>query len=99
MDHVQFDQPVSVFIGLGFPREIQTALDAYDVLIEWNGLPDLDRSAAIETCRKVLNGKGNGREAREAFQRFAHGRGILVEDVYSRASNQLAREWSIPHAG
>ncbi len=99
MNRTQFDQPVSVFIGLGFPREIQTALDAYDVLIEWNGLPDLDRSAAIEVCKKALNGEGNGRDAREAFQRFAHGRGIIVDDVYSRASNQLAREWSIQQAG
>ncbi|MBN9243911.1 MAG: DUF982 domain-containing protein [Mesorhizobium sp.] len=95
MKHAQFDQPVSVFIGLGFPREIETVLDAYDVLIEWSGLSDLDRSAAIDVCRKALNGEKSGKDAREAFQRFADGKGILVDDAYRRASTQLAREWSI----
>jgi hypothetical protein len=93
MNNPKFDQSVPIFIGLGFPREVSTVLDAYDILIEWNGIPDLDHSGAIEVCRKALNGKRNGKDARKAFEWFALNKGILAEDAYLRASDKLAQEW------
>ena len=98
MKEPKFDQPVSVFVGLGFPREVSKVLDAYDILVEWNGIPDLDRAGAIEVCRKALNGKRNGRDARKAFEGFALNKGILAEDAYERAVDELAHEWAIPRA-
>ena len=82
MGITKFDHPVEVFVGLGFPREVETVVDAYAMLVEWNGIPDLDRAGAIEVCRKALKGVRTGKEARVAFQRFAHSKGILSEDGY-----------------
>ena len=95
MADAKFDEPVSIFIGLGFPRDVESVIDAYDVLIEWNGKRDLHQSDAIEVCRKALNGERSGEDARKAFQRFALNRGILSEDAYGRAALTLAREWSV----
>ncbi len=80
MNITKFDRPVAVFVGLGFPSEVETVMDAYAMLLEWNGIPDLDRAGAIEVCRKALTGKRTGKEARVAFQRFAFSKGILSED-------------------
>ncbi len=66
MNQVKFDRSVSVFIGLGFPREIANVVEAYDILIEWKGIRDLDQNGAIEVCRKALNGERTGRDARLA---------------------------------
>ncbi|MGN6304275.1 MAG: DUF982 domain-containing protein [Mesorhizobium sp.] len=96
MNDPKFDQPVSVFVGLGFPREVSTVLDAYDILIEWNGIPDLDHAGAIEVCRKALSGKRDGEDARKAFEGFALNKGILAEEAYDRAVDNLAHEWAIP---
>lgn len=95
MKQVKFDQLVPVFIGLGFPREVASVIEAYDILIEWNGIRDLDQTGAIEVCRKALNGKRTGRDARKAFQQFAINKGILSEEAYSRAASTLGQEWSI----
>jgi len=95
MKQVKFDQPVPVFIGLGFPREVASVIEAYDILIEWNGIRDLDQTGAIEVCRKALNGKRTGRDARKAFQQFAINKGILSEEAHSRAASTLGQEWSI----
>ncbi len=95
MKQVKFDQPVSVFVGLGFPREVASVIEAYDILIEWNGIRDLDQAGAIEVCRKALDGKRTGKDARRAFQQFAFDRGILSEEAYSRAASALGQEWSV----
>ncbi|CAM5563133.1 hypothetical protein ATER59S_04740 [Aquamicrobium terrae] len=95
MKQVKFDQPVPVFIGLGFPREVASVIEAYDILIEWNGIRDLDQTGAIEVCRKALNGKRTGEDARKAFQQFAINKGILSEEAYRQAASTLGQEWSI----
>jgi hypothetical protein len=89
----KFDQPVLVFVGLGFPREVETVLDAYDLLLEWTGIPDLDYHGALEVCRKALNDERTAEDVREALERFAHNRGILSEEAFDRAASNIAREW------
>lgn len=89
----KFDQPVSVFIGLGFPREIATVLDAYDLLLEWNGIPDLDYHAAVDVCRKALSAERTVQEARDAFERFANNRGILSDEALDRTADSFAQDW------
>jgi hypothetical protein len=32
-----FRQPVSIFVGLGFPAEVRSVIDAYRHLVEWPG--------------------------------------------------------------
>jgi hypothetical protein len=75
----KFDRPVAVFVGLGYPSRVEAIMDAYAMLVEWNGIPDLDRAGAIEVYRKALKGKRSGKEARLAFERFALVKGILSE--------------------
>jgi hypothetical protein len=89
----KFDRPVSVFIGLGFPREVGSVLDAYDLLLEWNGIPDVDYHAAVDVCRKALKGERTAQQARDAFRRFAANRGILSEEALDRAANDFAQQW------
>ena len=86
MTACRFNQPVSVILGLGFLRTVETVLDAYDVLLEWNGIPDLDYHAAIDLCVKALHGEGTAIDAREAFERFADNRGILSAEAIDRAA-------------
>jgi hypothetical protein len=89
----RFNQPVSVILGLGFPRTIETVLDAYDVLLEWNGIPDLDYHAAIDLCVKAIQGDAAPDDAREAFERFADNRGILSDEAIDRTAKKFAQEW------
>ncbi|WP_157020299.1 DUF982 domain-containing protein [Mesorhizobium xinjiangense] len=93
-DH-KFDQSVSVFVGLGFPREINTVFDAYDLLLEWNGIPDVDYHAALHACGRALNAGGAVRDAHEAFIRFARNRGILSEDALDRAAENVLQDWLV----
>ncbi|NGN43133.1 DUF982 domain-containing protein [Mesorhizobium sp. CGMCC 1.15528] len=89
----KFDQPLSIFVGLGFPRDVETVLDAYDILLEWNGIPDLDYHGALEVCRKAINDERTAADVREAFENFARNKGILSEEALDRAASSLAREW------
>lgn len=82
----KFDRPVAVFVGLGYPSRVETIMDAYAMLVEWNGIPDLDRAGAIEVCRKALKGQRSGKEARMAFERFAFAKGILSEGGHGNRS-------------
>lgn len=93
MANLTFVQPVSVFVGLGFPRDVETVLDAYDLLLEWNGISDLDYHGALAVCRKALGGERTAEDAREALERFASSRGILSEEALDRTAGDFAREW------
>ena len=35
MKNISFPQPISIFVGLGFPREVGDVLEAYKLLNEW----------------------------------------------------------------
>ena len=82
MLNVPFSKPVSVFVGLGFPREVNDVLEAYKVLNEW---PESGRGAAhlmaLHTCAAVLGGHGTTLDASEAFKAFAADRGILAPEA------------------
>jgi hypothetical protein len=86
MSNASFDRPVSIFVGLGFPKTVKDVFDAHATLIDWNGISDLDRAGAIEVCRKAMKGERTGKDARLAFQRFAHDKGILCEDFHAGPS-------------
>jgi hypothetical protein len=83
MTNASLDRPVSVFVGLGFPKTVKDVFDAYATLVDWNGISDLDRAGAIEVCRKAMKGERTGKDVRLAFQRFAHNKGILCEDFHA----------------
>ena len=91
---IPFPRPVSIFVGLGFPREIDSVLEAYQLLNEWpqttRGPKHLD---ALHNCAAVLGGRGSARDARRAFEAFAADRGILASDLLQMSANRYATEW------
>jgi hypothetical protein len=80
-------------VGLGFPRDVETLLDAFHVLTEWSGTRDADHARACASCREALAGRASIEEAREDFVTFARNRGILAPDALAMAAARHAREW------
>ena len=94
MRKLAFSEPVSIFVGLGFPREVGDVLEAYKILNEW---PQSSRDAghleALHTCAAVLGGHGTTVEARRALETFASEHGILAPEGLQRSANRIGQEW------
>jgi hypothetical protein len=94
MSAKRFDRPVSIFVGLGFPRDVETVLDAYQVLTEW---PPASRGPAFEHafahCSAALADGADVQSVRTTFEAFARGRGILAPDALAASATAAAREW------
>lgn len=61
-----FGKPLHVFVGLGFPRRLNTVVDAYQFLMDWNGNSP-ERKAAIRACKAALCGEVDAETARGVF--------------------------------
>ncbi|MEQ1955995.1 DUF982 domain-containing protein [Mesorhizobium sp. CN2-181] len=83
-----FEKPIHVFVGLGFPRQINTVVDAYQFAQEWCGNSPEQR-AAIRACKAALAGDVDPETARGAFVAFARKKDILLEDDF--VSSPIAR--------
>ena len=75
-----FLKPVHVWVGLGFPRRLNTVADAYQFAAEWCGNSPEQR-AAIRACKAALAGEIDTETARGVFVAFASKKDILVEDA------------------
>jgi len=75
-----FEKPVLVWVGLGFPRQLNTVVDAYQFASEWGGNSPEQR-AAIRACKAALAGEVDPETARGVFIAFARKKDILVEDA------------------
>jgi hypothetical protein len=91
---ISFPQPVPIFVGLGFPREVGDVLEAYKLLNEW---PESGRGPehlmALHICAAVLGGHGTEMDALQAFEAFAANRGILAPEALRRSADALGHEW------
>jgi hypothetical protein len=74
-----FDKSVRVWVGLGFPRQINTVVDAYQFLLEWCGNSP-EQKAAIRACKAALVGDVDAETARGVFVAFARKKDILFKD-------------------
>jgi hypothetical protein len=74
-----FLKPIRVWVGLGFPRRLNSVADAYQFVMEWCGNSPEQR-AAIRACRAALAGDVDAETAREVFVAFARKKDILVDD-------------------
>lgn len=74
-----FLKPVLVWVGLGFPRQLNTVADAYQFAAEWCGNSPEQR-AAIRACKAALAGDIDAETARGVFTAFARKKNLLVED-------------------
>ena len=74
-----FEKPVRVWIGLGFPRQLNTVVDAYQFAVEWCGNGP-EQKAAIRACKAALAGEIDAETARGVFVAFARKKDLLMED-------------------
>lgn len=88
-----FNHPVHVFVGLGFPHEVGSVLEAYRVLEDWSGSRGTAHSETLAACRSALLGGGHAEQARVAFEEFARARGILAPEAVDMAAARHAEEW------
>ena len=74
-----FEKPVRVWVGLGFPRQLNTVVDAYQFVVDWCGNSP-EQKAAIRACKAALTGDVDAETARGVFIAFARKKDILVEE-------------------
>lgn len=73
-----FEKPVFIWVGLGFPRRLNTVADAYQVALEWCGNSPEQR-AAIRACKAALGGDIDAETAKGVFVAFARKKDILAD--------------------
>ncbi|NGO53155.1 DUF982 domain-containing protein [Mesorhizobium camelthorni] len=86
MPVICFEKPVSIFVGLGFPREVESIWDAFVVLNEWPTRGPA-HEAVLNACRAGMNGKFDVETIRDAFEAFAREAGILMPDALERSAH------------
>jgi hypothetical protein len=74
-----FDKRIRVWVGLGFPRQLNTVADAYQFAVDWCGnIPE--QKAAARACKAALVGDAEVETARVVFLAFARKKDILLEN-------------------
>lgn len=91
----KFPRPVSILVGLGFPRQIDSVDKAFAFLEDYPPLlRDESYQATRDACLDVLSECTTTEEAHDVFCAFARRRGILIDgtlpDVTIRNRNRLA---------
>ncbi|ARO33758.1 hypothetical protein NXC14_PC00219 (plasmid) [Rhizobium sp. NXC14] len=88
-----FRQPVSVLVGLGFPVEVRSVMDAYRHLIEWPAsLRDHAHSIALKACGAALRGEIEPETARGLYVAFAEKHDLLAPGDQFLAISQISRD-------
>ncbi|NGO65964.1 DUF982 domain-containing protein [Rhizobium daejeonense] len=77
-----FREPVTLLIGLGFPAEVRTVMEAYRHLAEWPAsMRDTAYSVALKACGAALRGEIEAETARGLFAAFAEKHDLLAPDT------------------
>lgn len=74
-----FENPIRVWVGMGFPRQLNTVVDAYQFATDWCGNSP-EQKAAIRACKAALVGDIEAETARGIFVAFARKKDILIEE-------------------
>ena len=74
-----FEKPIHVWVGLGFPRQLNTVVDAYHFAVDWCGNSP-EQKAAIRACKAALAGDIDAETASGVFAAFARRKDFLIED-------------------
>jgi hypothetical protein len=82
MQHLRFEEPVTVLVGLGSPVRVESVMDAYALLREW---PAAGRatghSLVLKACRAALAGEIDAETVRAMLFAFARRSDVLVPDM------------------
>ena len=74
-----FRKPVIILVGLGFPAEVRTVMDAYRHLVECSSsYRDTAHSVALKACQAALRGEIEAETARGLFIAFAEKHELLA---------------------
>ncbi|WP_025662375.1 DUF982 domain-containing protein [Rhizobium sp. IBUN] len=88
-----FKEPVSILVGLGFPAEVRSAMDAYRYLVEWpTALRDTAHSVALKACQAALRGEIEAETARGLFAAFAEKHNLLAPENNVIVASRLRRD-------
>jgi len=88
-----FRQPVLILVGLGFPAEVRSVMEAYRRLIEWpTSLRDTAHSVALKACNAALSGEIEAETARGLFAAFAEKHDLLAPETNVIAASRLRRD-------
>ncbi|MBB4573997.1 hypothetical protein GGI59_001718 [Rhizobium lentis] len=92
-----FKQPVTIFVGLGFPAEVRTVMEAYRHLAEWPAtFRDAAHSIALKACTAALRGEIEAETARGLFVAFAEKHDLLAPES-AASMTSLSQRNKEPH--
>ena len=86
MDRTRFENPVEIFVGLGFRRQVRSAMEAYAILSDMPGA-NHGKEIALKACRAAVAGEIEPETARAAFVAFARRNDILAQDAPDTITN------------
>lgn len=85
-----FKKPLSILVGLGFPVEINTVLEAYQYLSELPpSLRDSAHHIALKACVAALRGEIDSETARTLFVAFSERHNLLVREASASLMRQV----------
>lgn len=81
MNNTFFEEPVTVLVGLGFPRRIESAIEAYQLLSDLQlSASKAAQKVAMQACKAAIDGKIDPETARSAFVAFARRSAMLLSN-------------------
>lgn len=88
-----FEQPVTILVGLGFPADVRSVMDAYRHLAEWpTSLRDTAHSVAVKACQAALRGEIEAETAHGLFAAFAAKHDLLAPETAAIAASCMRRD-------
>ncbi|EJZ18479.1 DUF982 domain-containing protein (plasmid) [Rhizobium sp. Pop5] len=88
-----FTKPVTILVGLGFPAEVRSVMDAYRHLAEWpTSFRDTAHSVAMKACQAALRGEIEAETARGLFAAFAAKHDLLAPETPAIAASRMRRD-------
>lgn len=88
-----FKEPVSILVGLGFPAEVHSVMDAYRHLTEWPAaLRENAHSVALKACGAALRGEIEAETARGVFIAFAEKHDLVAPETNAIVASRPARD-------
>ena len=100
MKHDLFEEPVRIYVGLNFRKEVESVAEAYAFLNDWP--PDQrnsDHTTALRACRAALLGEIDPETARGTFRAFARRAGILAPEADDIVAAGVVRRFGAAAAG
>lgn len=82
MQHIRFEEPVTVLVGMGLPVRIETVMEAYALLQDWPAASrNSTHAVALNACKAGIAGEIDAETVRSAFVAYARRNDILVPDL------------------